>query len=279
MPGGGMDAVVAAVSCYPPWGDPSLHAIVGVDDLDTRNHGFTDADVTCILAAGSDCAAVRACLGVSAQLSGATCTMHTVSCSGSTAVECFPAHELDPTSPAQVGQQDCSRNGSCDPTSGCVQRSCFSGPATCVDQHTVMHTCTPDGTMLETCTDGDTCQTMGVFAGCEGTGPDCAQDSCSGSAVLACDTRVNRQYAPFDCATIGGHCTLDAVGNASCAPNSTTCNPDTTSADCAAGQLRWCGRDGEFHRYDCEHHGFGTCEEVPQLTGGVRCGPTGDRLW
>lgn len=286
---------VAYTTCMPTWFDLqggrsfiAFHRVNGsvISAIASQPwvYGLTPEGLDCVMDAGSDCDAVRACFGLSVDASGATCpTNPTSTCpSTSRATGCEPSSSrpsaaYDWSIDCAVGGNECRASGLVPGQVRC-EFPCASTSASC-DGTTRVETCN-GVTMRRACPPGTAC-VVGAFGGveCVGSGPDCTADTCDGDVLVRCDTQVNRQQGSISCSALGQRCTTTSAGAASCGPTSTGCDPTTRLPDCDGSALRYCGGEGEVHRYDCVAHGFGPCE--PCALGapcGALCGPTGVRI-
>lgn len=272
--------VIALVACVPG----PLTPATGVSNVTSgeivgllRGQGsrtviITAGDVRCIVTAGSDCTAVRACVGLSIDVSAPTCTSSSSTCSGDMVTGCNVA--MTSTTPAYNWSLDCARRGlTClqsSPTSpgACGPRPCLMRNTTTCDGDIRLHVCDTT-TTPEPCQIGTTCMAFDGLHGCYGS--PCTFTGCAGDTLQYCDGS-GRVIEVVPCDAWGQQCVSATL---SCGPVSTTCVPGDPSM-CLAGQVRYCGPTGDYRGYDCAAHGFGPCETEPGR--GVRCAPTGVRL-
>jgi len=268
--------VMAHATCVPVplRGDTGLEDFSGlnIEGLLSGRQDLRVEDGRCVLAAGSDCQAVRACFGISVNAAGSTCTASTETCTGSSITGCQAAGS---TTPAYDWSVDCSRHGEvCYPTAAqgpiCAPAPCSRVETRC-DGANVVRVC--DGrVMVEPCQLGTTCMVVNGLQQC--LGASCNTNGCVGDSFEFCASSVYRVNTVLACSAWGQRC--DSLATP-CVPVSTACDPIFGPPSCDGGTAHYCAPSGEMRTYDCLAHGFGPCELVSSGRR-VRCGPTGTRL-
>jgi hypothetical protein len=239
-----------AYACIaPPIDAPTLPGCLrNLDDVDSVVSIYRPDQVHCLAAAGTDCAAVTACIGAGFR----SCSPDGQRCEGNEVIDCHGGRTL---------AVDC-RGGLWFPDdSTCVQGTrpgC--GVATCADG--APRTC--HGTRLVRCVEGvsqeidcaqagATCVADGTSAGCGGTGAACAASRCDGNRLILC---LSGHETIYDCAAMlrGGSCVPGGSTGFSCG-----FGPDCGgTATCAGGTAQLCVLGGQAS-VDCLASGFVSC--------------------
>jgi hypothetical protein len=280
----GEQVILAMHACVPSWigisrGAP-LPAINGTSILAVRMAPSTidleQAEIACVLAAGSDCARVRACFGVEL-FADDRCQFTQSVCEAGVVVSCVAA---DPGTmqPATRARQDCAHEGGiCEPgLTSCSTAGCVSAPA--CDGNTIVQPC-DGGSDIRTECDPDMVCVDTPTPACSGTGQECTSSRCEGDVLQVCDLAHHRHIRAIVCSENGQECRTDALGTR-CVARSANCSPSSPAAGCSGRDLTYCGPGGELVTYDCEAHGFGPCEQSRASgTADTRCGPVGRRLF
>jgi hypothetical protein len=220
----------------------------------------------CIVDAGGDCDAVRACLGVTLEVVS-TCASTASRCDGTTRVFCT-APEIS-SEPPLVIREDCAAIGRMCAMDGdravCATARCTSPDLTvrCDGDH--LASCSNGLERDSDCRAGTTCSA--AAGGCVGAGETCTADVCEGSVFVPCDSSNHRTSTRIDCAAFGYHCMeFPSLSTAGCAPpDAGECHPE--SASCDGDVLRYCAADRTWHTFDCVAHGYAACD--PTFASGI----------
>jgi hypothetical protein len=278
--------VVAVRACIPAWflptptleADPLAATTILVAQGDFSSQLM--APYGCVLAAGSDCDAVRACYGLRSDATTGPCMGTPPRCDGDTLLVCVPAADPAPT---QTGRVDCTLQGaSCieAESGGVMLARCARARCDTVSSH-----CEGDTAILcdgifessqhapagSTCTDG-----MG-FVHFVANGAPCTATQCVGTELRECDFESSRVGRSFDCAALGQSCSM---GLGRCSFDAAEC-PTPFPFCPSTSILQYCGTDGRPRGYDCVAHGWAGCEEVFAPERGVvigTCAPVGARF-
>jgi hypothetical protein len=219
-----------------------------LDDGDSVVSIYRPDQIRCLVEAGADCAAARACLGYTV----GPCSPDGDRCEGDNLVEC--SHGTGLTLDCRGGLWF-TDDTTCVPASsvGCGLATCTDGtPSRC------------DGTRAVSCRSGVlqafdcaqaglTCTIDGDAVGCAGTGAACTASRCDGTTAVLCGGGHEQRYA---CAAMfdGGTCLdygregvscgfgPDCGGTATCDGNvATLCVLGAqVSVDCVAAGFRSC---------------------------------------
>lgn len=220
--------------------------------------GVTPAQVTCLAAAGADCAAVWKC--VNGGQAPAPCMPADTACANDVAVQCIGG---------RTWKQDCAAlDRKCEaPDFGSKIPGCYVGRCTGAEPSTC------DGDLASYCAaavgllQGLDCRGLGASCvagsadGCVGAGPACNDTSspngslsngvrCEGDVLVRC---LGHREARADCTATGQHC-VKANGAFHCALGN-ACDPLTQAPTCTGGKLAFCG-DGVRMTVDCVASGF-----------------------
>lgn len=272
--------VVALHACVPSW--VQLRARISLDAstisglrIAPSSFGIDADDIDCVLAAGSDCTAVRACFGVEIYADDRCVGPPRQSCDGNTVDTCVFDTSGSNLPPVRF-RWDCGSN-LCDAAATRCDPPPCSGLAICRADYLVAD-CTPTPTETR-CDPGTMCLEHDATASCVGAGPECMRTHCEGETVIVCDTADLRTRATIDCAPIDAHCTEDASG-ARCVPHNPTCSSAGSAPSCDHDAIVYCGPSGDLRRYDCRAHGLGTCMVTSAMFApDIRCVPELGRLF
>jgi hypothetical protein len=210
--------------------------------------GFPGSLLTCVARAGTDCSQIHACMnGGDPNYACAVDAGVSVSCAGGAASLCVGGYKRS---------YNCAAGAlSCAPSAliGCNAGTCPVGsPGTCA------------GALVEACEAGhlepiEDCSVLDnalcSTAGCQGTGPACANSRCDGSTVVACrggnETRYDCSKDGLTCVSVGQYvgCGLD-----------TACDPTRFAfqATCNGTVLTYCYL-GRVKTLDCVAAGWKGC--------------------
>jgi hypothetical protein len=280
--------VIAVRACVPAWflTPPSLEpdslfttaTLVASEDFRTP----LMAPYRCVLAAGSDCVAIRECYGLVSSATSGPCAGATPHCDESTLLLCVPASGSSPT---QIGRVDCTRDGlTClevdlggSSVARCATQRCDgSMPLHC--DGTASVSC--DGTfeVRQEAPTGTRCSEVGGFVHFVGAGAPCTATGCLDDVAIDCDPETGRTRAEIDCGALGQMCSQSSFVH--CFQETADCG--SPFPICATTDVvRYCGTDGHPHEYDCAAHGFSGCEETFDPSRGLTlggCAPTGARF-
>lgn len=268
----GDDGVDAAVQqAMPLTSDEAAKACVGFGSCmgDGINDCYTDAapfwsttEARCILAAGGDCAAMRACLGMSV-VADASCTTSTYSCDGTNLVICSSGARSTIACPMASQLLRVGSGSTCVPTSTggalCGDATCSAPAATC--QGSVASSCsTSKGVQMSVdCADyGQSCVSGGCSA--PGGGATCTASgtSCDGAAIVRCAGGVTYRT---DCGTLELGATCHPGTGTATEPYCGTgaaCYPTKGTETCSGNVVSFCA-GGVAGMVDCTAIGFTQC--------------------
>ncbi len=262
---------VALDACVPTVAGTVIVPLSGLAVLTAETRpdvfGLQSTEMACVRAAGADCVAVRACLGITIA-EDATCTTGAAACEGSVAVTCAPGVA---GTPIRI-RTDCAHDGRLCVAGACSAPSCTSA-AHC-DGDVLVTTC-PEGERREECPPGTAC--TGTPAACVATGPACSGDVCEGETLVSCSRDDGHVRAMFACDAYGARCVVES-GAGACGATATECMPggfSPTPPECEGALLRYCGLDGRFRTFACVAHGFEGCisgSASALRSAGARCG-------
>jgi hypothetical protein len=220
---------------------------------------LTPAQVNCIAAAGSDCAAAKRCLanGNTPQ----SCSGVSASCAGTTWQGCGPEAGINGSNGVRLfdcassnlmcvtsnnttdcGYDTCSPNGASCSTDGTYVRHCDNGIEHREDCASINATCNPSGFLGAHC--------RGNGAPCQGSGT----LRCDGSVLVSCS---DGQESRYDCSRVNLGCTTKSGGGFGCLAGS-DCDPATYQAMCTGTKLTFCNK-GLIDTADCGAAGFTGC--------------------
>lgn len=157
----------------------------GINDCYTDAMPFwTTSEARCTLAAGGDCAAVRACFGMTAVID-ASCTTRVTSCDGANLVICGSGVRSTIACPKASLLLGAGSGPTCVPASNgsalCGTQACSTASATC-------HVGTASSELEPYCGGGAACY------------PTKGSETCTGNAVAFCAAGTT---ATIDCTTLG----------------------------------------------------------------------------
>lgn len=243
-------ACVNAYACLgPPIDGPTISSCLGhIDDGESLVSMYRPAQIRCLVAAGANCVAARACVGYAL----GACSPDGRRCDGDRVIECSAGSGT---------------------TLDCRGGLWFSSDSTCVVGTAVtcgIGTCaggTPsrcDGSRVVQCLNGvqevfdcaqlgDTCYSTGGAAICIGTGAPCTASRCEGNQLIRCDSGREQRYA-CDAMLDGGTCVGYGRGGASCG-----FGPDCGAAATCAGNVAQLCVLGAQSSVDCVAAGFSRC--------------------
>jgi len=230
----------------------------GINDCFTDIAPILQPDVfRCIIAAGSDCVASRACIGMTLEASP-TCTPGS-HCEGNTVVDCGDGVQVtfECGSPFTTGP-NCIVNGA--GRADCGAATCTTESQACDGTHAQL--CDLGANILEDvdcasvdmdCISG-TCTSPGGGGACvDGTPPGCA-----GPAIERCNNGVT---ALLDCPSriAGSNCVAITApfADAYCGFG-TACQPDKGTETCTGNTVNFCAA-GVAGAVDCTTLGFTQC--------------------
>ena len=227
----------------------------GINDCFTDVAPIVPVDAwRCMIAAGSDCTASRACFGFSV----ATVTSCTERCDGDTTVQCDGNVELRTTcgspfapgphcSLTNFGQPECNGGTCTDPSHAC--------------DGTVAQLCDTDTGTLEVadCADFalDCVNGACTAPGGGGTCVDGTPSACSGTAIQRCESGTT---ALFDCPSrvIGSTCIAGTATSDTYCGYDTACVPEKGTETCTGTTVNFCAA-GVAGNVDCTSLGFTQC--------------------
>jgi hypothetical protein len=209
-------------------------------------------EFACFARVRGDCDAALACVATT-RTAGVSCPESMSACEGDVIVSCTAASGEE----SEGRRTDCAALGLL-----CIERSA-GGPACGLP-------CTETACMgsdLVECTDRGDVYVCPAGTECDGTacaplGPDCTESRCEGDNLIVCGSfgsGVNREYAPFSCASWGAHCGYEGGDAARCIPDGDTCDPRATEQHCEGESIVFCGEDWGVHSFDCTAHGYLGC--------------------
>ena len=236
----------------------------GINDCFTDAMPFwSPAEARCVLAAGADCTAVRACFGMTIVIDPA-CTTRTTTCDGANLVTCSDGVRSTVSCPDASPVAQVGTGPNCVPTTTgsalCGVASCSTGSASC--SGSVASSCVVDKGVqmsLDCATYGQSC--VDGLCTAPGGGGACASGTlarCDGTAIVRCSGGIERRT---DCSTI--------VAGASCQSGTATdpelycgasaaCYPTKDAETCSGNTVTFCS-GGEITSLDCTALGFTRC--------------------
>ena len=201
------EAIAALMeACFPPglvdWFPPETAASIraGADEGLVGLSRIGPADIDCLAAAGSSCAAASACLGITAAPRATPCTLE-MRCEGAVLVHCYtPA-----IAPDRIEvRYDCAARGlGCFESEGGPGAACGEGPCeigappSCDGD--VLRYCDSGAIARRTCSSGTSCDPE---LGC--VGPPCTESECVGDVARSCHR--GRIVSADDCSLVGMEC-------------------------------------------------------------------------
>lgn len=232
----------------------------------------------CVLSAGTDCDAVRACVGVSVT-PVPRCETTLARCEGDEVVQCVSAGAAG----SSLVRRDCRAptvpSGSLEVHSivSEADTTCRSEPgaaAECIVGGTCDHEgsrCLSDGRVEQcrhgvivargVCGAGFECREHDGDARCVALGEPCEAAVCDERGLHVCGLDAaggGRLWPALDCAAHGLRC--DAHGG--CVADEGECDPMEAGPGapvCRGDVLVYCGVDARLHSYDCSAHGWLGC--------------------
>jgi hypothetical protein len=236
---------------------------------DGINDCFTDAmpfwstsEARCVIAAGTDCAAVRACFGMTVT-PDASCTSAMTSCDGTNLVSCADGVRSTINCPSASPLLRVGVGPTCVATSTgalCGDATCSAAAATC--DGTIATVCnTSKGVQMsidcaeyaQSCVSGG-CSAAGGGGSCTaGTLP-----RCDGSAIVRCSAGVE---LTTDCQTIGQAASCYAGSGTTTEPYcgfGNACYPTKGAETCSGNAVMFCAA-GITATIDCTSLGFTRC--------------------
>ncbi|HEY5945770.1 MAG TPA: hypothetical protein VIV40_09775 [Kofleriaceae bacterium] len=231
----------------------------GINDCYTDAMPYwTTAEARCVLAAGSDCAAVRACFGLTI-VADASCTTRTITCDGSNLVTCADGARSTVACPTASPVIGVGAGSTCVPTSTgalCGDATCSAASATCTGSVASSCLTTKGVSMSIDCADYAQ-QCVGGACTAAGGGATCAAGTlprCDGSLIVRCSGGVE---VTTDCKTIG----RDAI----CYPGTEpycgfgdACYPTKGTETCNGNSVTFCAA-GVTASVDCTSLGYTRC--------------------
>jgi hypothetical protein len=227
-----------------------LSCMSNLDKLDSPVSIHRSHQVRCLAAAGADCDAAAACIGVAT----ATCQANDYRCEGDTYVFCRVFSGIatncrgglwysdDSTCVERSGSHPDCGQGTCAPDTpqscrGTRMVRCFAGVRSEIDCAQIGMTCLLDG---------------GV-ATCGGSGAACTASRCDGDRLIRCQ---GGHEAIYDCAAMlrGGSCVAGGPDGFSCGFGRDCGN----TATCAGATAQLCVLGGQAS-VNCLAEGFTSC--------------------
>jgi hypothetical protein len=217
------------------------------------------ANIDCILAAGANCAAARACLNGGQPATA--CTAAKPSClDATTVVSCVSGW---------TQRYPCTGGTMCVTTATdgafCGFGSCNSSFVDrCVGNQ--VEACDVSVVYRQDCASyGDVCGTVNGMVECTSAVP-CTGGGCQGD-VLVCYTAGGGVQSQTDCSLGGLRCLPNASGSDTCILG-TDCDTVTYAPSCSGATLTYCN-SGKVLTFDCAAAGFSGCD----ASGGGACRP------
>lgn len=221
-----------------------------LDDVDTLVSIYRPAQIQCLVAAGADCAAARACLGYTF----GACSPDGERCDGDRLVSCSAGFE---TALNCRGSLWFTSDSTCvmGASPGCGLATCAAGtPDRCDGSRAVA---CRDGVLevIDCAQVGETCSTSSGTLECAGTGAACTASRCEGNQLIRCDTGHEQRYA-CDAMFDGGTCVGYGRGGAQCG-----FGPDCGGAATCDGNVAQLCVLGAQTSIDCVAAGFARCSQ------------------
>jgi len=236
---------------------------------DGINDCYTDAmpywsttEARCLLAAGSDCGAVRACFGMTA-VADPSCTTKSTTCDGTNLVSCADGVRATVSCPMASPFLAVGVGPTCVTTATgalCGSTTCSAASATC--NGTVASNCvTSKGVEMsidcarfsQSCVNG-ACTAAGGGGACSGT-----TTTCDGSAIVRCSGSIEVRT---DCGAIADGATchpgLDTTMPEPYCGFGNACYPTKGSETCSGNSVVFCAA-GTSATVDCTTLGFTRC--------------------
>jgi hypothetical protein len=236
---------------------------------DGINDCYTDAmplwspsEAHCVLAAGGDCTAVRACFGMTA-VADPSCTSKTITCDGTNLVECVDGVRATYSCPNASLLLGVGIGPTCIATATgalCGTATCSTASSTC--NGSVLSSCVASKGVLmslDCAAYGQTC-TSGVCTAAGGGGA-CATGTpttCAGAEIVRCSGGVEIRT---DCGAIGVDATCYAGSGQTPEPYcgfGSACYPTKGAETCSGSSVVFCGA-GVMATVDCTSLGFTGC--------------------
>ena len=225
--------------------------------------------LTCISAAGSDCAGVNQCFANGSTSTACNGDTFVPTCAGNVYQAC-----LGPGTSSKY-DVDCAKLGmTCVVPTKSSPLQFFCGFGAC-DPNVVLDYCVSnfdtkcvngDLSPIEDCRvfDNEVCGLLpGGQSACMGTGPACTMDTCSGTTLVSCK---HGKQATYDCSKIGLTCVapiVNGVATPTCAKG-IVCDASFKEL-CVGNVLTYCDA-GIVATFDCAANGWKKC--VPQASDG-----------
>ena len=237
---------------------------------DGINDCYTDAmphwsttEARCVLAAGADCVAVRACFGMSI-VADPSCTTKSTTCDGANLVSCADGTRATISCPDASLLLSVGVGPTCVTTSTgalCGKGTCSAASATC--NGSVAEGCVVSKGVelsIDCAQYGQTCVAGACTAPGGGGACSSSTTTCDGSAIVRCSSGVEIRT---DCAAIG----VDALCYPGTGTSSTTepycgfgnaCYPEKGTESCNGNSVMFCAA-GVTATIDCTTLGFTRC--------------------
>lgn len=235
----------------------------GINDCYTDAAPFwSTAEARCVLAAGHDCAAVRACFGMQSTVSDPSCSTSSYTCDGTNLVICSGGVRSTISCPSASPLLRVGTGSTCVVgTNGalCGDATCSATSATC--NGTVASSCyVSKGVMMsrdcadygQSCLNG-ACTAPGGGAACTGTTP-----TCDGADIVYCGGGTSIRT---DCASLEVGATCHPGTGTTTEPYCGTgdaCYPTKGAETCSGTSVNYCA-GGVAATLDCTSLGFSAC--------------------